>query len=110
MLPNNQLNLKEIKSLIENNFHNLLEKSFPKLQAVNKWKQIMWHNEERIIVSLVFGKNKIKFCFFNNPTIKLDKLQRWSQTVYSQNLEIKNESLIIDWVYIKELIQKTLLL
>jgi hypothetical protein len=107
MTTTNHLLVKQWQGEIEQQFHTILKKSFPKLKAENKWKQTMWHLNERIIVCLVFGKNKIKFCFFNNPSIKLDKLQRWSQTIYSKNLEIENSNLV-DWEYVEELIKKTI--
>jgi hypothetical protein len=102
----NNLDLQKWQEDTEGHFYELLKNSFPKLKAENKWKQTMWHLNERIIVCLVFGKNQIKFCFFNNPTIKLHKLQRWSQTIYSQNLEIENGN-FIDWQYVEELMNAT---
>ena len=107
MPTNNYLEVKQWQDEIELHYHKLLETSFPALKAEHKWKQNMWHLNERIIVCLVFGKNQIKFCFFNNPSIKLDKLQRWSQTTYSQNLKIENGN-FIDWQYVEELIKKTI--
>ena len=87
-------------------FEELLKVKFPILQPTSKWKQIMWHKEEKLIVSLVFSTNKLKFCFFNNPNLKLDKLQRWGTTIYSQNLEISDASEIV-WKEIEALINDT---
>ncbi len=107
MSTNNYLQIRQWQEEIDQDYHTLLKNSFPKLKAENKWRQTMWHINERIIVCLVFGKNQVKFCFFNNPTIKLDKLQRWSQTIYSQNLEIKNEQ-FVNWEYVEKLINTTI--
>lgn len=107
MSTNNYLQIRQWQEEIDQHYHTLLKNSFPKLKAENKWRQTMWHINERIIVCLVFGKNQVKFCFFNNPTIKLDKLQRWSQTIYSQNLEIKNEQ-FVNWEYVEKLINTTI--
>ncbi len=106
-MPATNLQVMQWQDEVDQHFHKLLKNSFPKLKAENKWKQTMWHINERIIVCLVFGKNQIKFCFFNNPTIKLDKLQRWGQTIHSQNLEIENGN-FIDWQYVEDLIKQTI--
>ncbi len=91
---------------VQAKFEELLKARFPILQPTDKWKQIMWHKEGNLIVSLVLSTNKLKFCFFNNPNLKLDKLQRWSTTIYSQNLEIINEREIV-WDEIEALIDST---
>ena len=64
----------------------------------------MYHIDGKIIVSLVHLSNKSKFCFFNNPHLELDKLQRWSQTIFSHNLEI-NKNSNIEWESISSLIE-----
>ena len=51
----------------------------------------MWHKDGELVVSLIFSKEKLKFCFFNNQNIKLDKHQRWSTTIFSENLEVENQ-------------------
>ena len=96
-----------IKVDIQAEFEKRLEAKFSFLQPVDKWKQTMWHKEGNLIICLVLSAKKMKFCFFNNPNLTLDKLQRWSTTVYSQNLEIANEDKV-DWEKIEELIVETL--
>lgn len=97
----------DFKLELETKFEKIIIAKYPILQPVDKWKQIMWHKEGNLIVSLMFSTKKLKFCFFNNPNIKLDKLQRWSTTIYSQNLEITDESKI-DWNIIEELTNDTI--
>lgn len=92
---------------IQAEFEKLLLSKFSFLQPVGKWQQIMWHKEGNLIICLVFSAKKIKFCFFNNPNLTLDKLQRWSTTIYSQNLEISNGDKV-NWEKIEELIVNTL--
>ena len=92
---------------IQEKFEALLKTDYSTLQPINKWKQTMWHQDGNIIVSLVLLSKKIKFCFFNNPNIELDKLQRWGSTVYSQNLEYKNQD-VVDWDRVRELVEDTL--
>lgn len=107
MPTTNDLQVMQWQDEVDQHFHKLLKKSFPELKAENKWKQTMWLINERLIVCLVFGKKQIKFCFFNNPSIKLHKLQRWSQTIHSQNLEIENGN-FIDWQYVEDLVKQTI--
>lgn len=92
---------------IQTRFEELLQSRFPLLQPCNKWKQTMWHLEGNVVVSLIQLSKKTKLCFFNNPTIQLDKIQRWSASIYSHNLEYQNESQV-DWERIDELIQNTI--
>ena len=88
-------------------FEKLLATKFSQLQPINKWRQTMWHLNGNLIVSLVHLSNKSKFCFFNNPELVLDKLQRWSSSVYSQNLEI-DQNTKIDWKKISYRISETM--
>ncbi len=88
-------------------FEKLLECEFPTLEPINKWNQTMWHKEGHLIISLIFLSKKFKICFFNNPNITLHKLQRWSSTIYSQNLEYKNDDKV-DWDKIQELLNNTI--
>jgi len=88
-------------------FEQLLLSQFPFLEPIDKWKQTMWNKEGQLIVSLVFLSQKVKFCFFNNPIIELDKLQRWGSTISSQNLEYDNRS-PINWRKVQELIDSTI--
>jgi len=88
-------------------FRKLLASNYPNLQSTKKWRQTMWHNDGSLIVSLIFLSKNIKFCFFNNPDIHLDKLQRWSANTYSQNIEYEN-GMKVDWDKISELINSTL--
>ena len=90
---------------IQEKFENLIQSKYPFLDPVEKWNQKMWHKEGKLIVSLIFLSKKLKFCFFNNPNIKLDKLQRWSATIYSQNLEYQNDE-EINWDKIQNLINE----
>ena len=92
---------------IQEKFEELLASKFFQLQPVNKWKQTMWHIDGEIIVSLVHLSKKSKFCFFNNPGLNLDKVQRWSSTIYSNNLEI-NEANEVNWESISDLIENTI--
>ena len=94
----------DFKKDVQTKFENLLEKKFSYLQPVEKWKQTMWHKDGELVVSLIFSKEKLKFCFFNNPNTKLDKHQRWSTTIFSENLEIENQK-EIDWEVIEKLIR-----
>ena len=96
----------DLKNNIQTKFENLLQKKFSYLQPVEKWKQTMWHKNGELVVSLIFSKEKLKFCFFNNPNIKLDKHQRWSTTIFSENLEVENQEKV-NWKIIEELIDKT---
>ena len=66
----------------------------------------MWHLNGKVVVSLVHLSNKSKFCFFNNPDLESDKLQRWGSTVYSQHLEIEQNTKI-DWRNISDWIRDT---
>ncbi len=91
----------------QSQFETLLGTSFPSLQPIKKWNQTMWHNDGDIIVSLIFLSKKMKFCFFNNPDLELDKLQRWSATIYSQNLEFSYED-SVNFDRIKSLIEDTI--
>ena len=88
-------------------FETMLKSKFPFLQLVEKWKQTMWHKNGDLIVALIFSSKKIKFCFFNNQNIKLNKHQRWSNNIFSENLEIQNKN-EIDWKIIEELIENTI--
>ncbi|GEM_PF-2538624 len=88
-------------------FENLLSSKFPSLEAIKKWNQTMWHKEGKLIVSLIFLSQRMKFCFFNNPNLELDKLQRWSSSVYSQNLLVENVS-VIDWSKVENAIGDTI--
>ena len=67
----------------------------------------MWHQDGELIISLIFLSKKMKFCLFNNPTIKLDKRQRWSPLNFSENLEYHYKD-TIDWEKINQLIAKNL--
>ena len=96
----------EIKIELQSEFGKLLVAKFPFLQPVDKWKQMMWLKEGKLIVSLIFSAKKIKFCFFNNPNLKLDKLQRWSAAIYSQNLEIAYGD-TVDWETIEKITRDT---
>lgn len=88
-------------------FRRLLASKYPSLKSTEKWRQTMWHNDGSLVVSLIFLSKKIKFCFFNNPNIELDRLQRWSSNIYSQNREYEN-GMEIDWERISELINTTM--
>lgn len=103
-MKKNALVNKEIE--IQEEFEHLIKSEYPFLDSVEKWNQKMWHKEQNLIVSLIFLTKKIKFCFFNNPNIELHKLQRWSSTIYSQNLEYQyNDE--ISWDKIRKLINET---
>ena len=102
-----QLLENQNKDKIKIKFEKLLQDKFSFLQPVDKWKQIMWHNDGNLIIALIFSAKKIKFCFFNNPNLQLDKLQRWGRSVYSQNLEISYQD-NIDWKSIQQFISETL--
>ena len=67
-------------------FEELLKVKFPILQPTSKWKQIMWHKEEKLIVSLVFSTNKLKFCFFdlNSRLLSRHRLQHVSAAANAQ--------------------------
>ena len=90
---------------IQEEFEKLIQSDYPFLTPIQKWNQKMWHQDGELIISLIFLSKKMKFCLFNNPTIELDKRQRWSATIYSQNLEYHYED-TIDWKKIKQLIAK----
>ena len=90
---------------IQNEFEKLIKRNYPFLAPIQKWNQKMWHKEGELIISLIFLSKKMKFCLFNNPAIELDKRQRWSATIYSQNLEYHYED-TIDWEKINKLIDK----
>ena len=92
---------------LQTKFEKLLSTKHSQLKPINKWRQTMWHIDEKIIVSLVHLSNKSKFCFFNNPVLKLDKLQRWGSSVYSQNLEIEQDT-NINWNDISNWITDTI--
>ena len=92
---------------IQEEFEKLITREFPFLTPTQKWNQKMWHQDGELIISLIFLSKKMKFCLFNNPTIKLDKRQRWSATIFSENLEYHYED-TIDWEKIKKLIAKNL--
>ena len=96
----------QIEHKTQYKFENLLRSKFPFLQAVRKWRQIMWHNNGQLIVSLVFLSRKMKFCFFNSE-IELDVLQRWGSSVYSHNLEYAYGAQI-NWNQIERFIQHTI--
>ncbi len=81
---------------IQAKFEKLLKTKYSQLQPINKWRQPMWHLNGKVVVSLVHLSNKSKFCFFNNPELALDKLQRWGSSIYSQNLEVEQNT-DIDW-------------
>jgi len=87
-------------------FEKLLQTKFTQLKPINKWRQTMWHLNGKVIVSLVHLTKKSKFCFFNNPEIELDRLQRWGSTVYSKNLEFINNQ--VEWDAISNLIENTI--
>jgi hypothetical protein len=67
----------------------------------------MWHMDGDLIVSLIHLSKKSKFCFFNNDNIELGKMQRWSATIYSHNLEYAAAA-DVDWGKVDELIQNTI--
>jgi hypothetical protein len=90
---------------IQNEFEKLIKCNYPFLAPIQKWNQKMWHQEGELIISLIFLSKKMKFCLFNNPDFELDKRQRWSATIYSQNLEYHYED-TIDWEKINKLIDK----
>lgn len=92
---------------IQDEFEKLIKSDYPFLVPIQKWNQKMWHKDGKLIISLIFLSKKIKFCLFNNPTIELDKRQRWSAMIYSQNLEYHYDD-TIDWEKIKKLIDKNL--
>lgn len=92
---------------IQEKFETIVKSRYPVLQPIQKWNQRMWIREEKIIVALIFLSKKLKFCFFNNPNIELDKLQRWSSTIFSYNLEYENDELI-EWDNVKHLIDSTI--
>jgi hypothetical protein len=96
-----------IKIEIQEEFENLIKNEYPLLEPIKKWNQKMWHKKGNLIVSLIFLSKKLKFCFFNNPNIELHKLQRWSSTIYSQNLEYKSND-EINWDKIRSLINETI--
>ena len=88
--------MKDIQVEIQTKFEKLLATKHGELKPIKKWKQTMWHLNGKIVVSLVHLSKGSKFCFFNNPKLELDKLQRWGSTIYSQNFEIEQNT-IIDW-------------
>ncbi len=88
-------------------FEKLLKTRFGQLQPINKWRQMMWHLDGQIVVSLVHLSNKSKLCFFNNPELILDKNQRWGSTIYSTNLEIEPK-MDIDWNSVSNWISDTI--
>ena len=94
---------------IQQKFDELLRIKFSELQSANKWNQTMWHKDGRVIVSLVHLSKKSKFCFFNNPNLKVGKNQRWSATIYSNNVEV-SENDKVDWKSVSEHIEKTIAL
>ncbi len=100
-------NDNDFKIDIQTKFEKLLATKFPLLKSVDKWNQEMWHNNGNLVISLIFLKKTFKFCFFNNSNLQLDKLQRWSTTIYSRNYEFGNDEKI-DWFKIEKLIEETL--
>lgn len=90
---------------IQEEFEKLIKREYPFLAPFKKWNQKMWHKEGALVVSLIFLSKKLKFCFFNNPNIELHKLQRWSSTIYSYNLEYDYDEKI-NWEKIRKLINK----
>lgn len=92
---------------IQEKFKELLAAKFPQLEPINKWRQTMWQLDGKVIVSLVHLSKKSKFCFFNNPNLVLDKLQRWSSTIYSNNLEI-SEVDEVSWESVSRMIEDTI--
>jgi uncharacterized protein YdhG (YjbR/CyaY superfamily) len=101
-------NDKEIANKIQTEFESLLKSKFPSLKPMEKWKQTMWHLNGNTIVSLVFLKNKIKFCFFNSDNLDINIVQRWSASIFSLNMEYNYEE-TINWEKIHELIEQTII-
>ncbi len=95
------------ESSLQKKFEQLLSKKFSNLQPTIKWNQTMWQMDGNLIVALVFLSNKVKICFFNNYEVELDKLQRWSASIFSQNLEFDSKS-EVDWDEITMLIDDTI--
>jgi hypothetical protein len=94
--------------VIQEKFEAILQEKYPLLEPIDKWKQTMWHLNENLVVSLIFSSKKLKFCFFNNSSLKLDKNQRWSTTIFSENIEYGYED-IINWKKIEGLIESTVI-
>ena len=99
--------MTEQQTKIQAHFNKLLADKYPMLQPIDKWKQVMWHQDGDLIVSLVLLQKKVKFCFFNSSNLTLNKTQRWGTTITSENLEVENGE-AVDWERIDMLLKKML--